>query len=252
MPGAVVIKACLNGDRPPSEHPALPVRPDEFAREALAAAHAGASLVHIHPRQGDGAESMDADVGAAILTAIRQACPGLRVGVTTGAWVVPDPARRLDLVGSWTVLPDFASVNLSEAGALELAECLLARGIGVEAGLANVEDAALLTASGLAARVERVLVEVDGPGDAEQVFLAGSIDAVLDDAGVSVPRFEHGRGRPTWAVLARALGNGHQIRIGLEDTLEQPDGSTPRDNGELVAAAVRLARAFGREPAAPG
>ena len=250
MRGAVVIKACLNGARPISDHPALPVRPEEFAREARAAVDAGAVLVHVHPRGSDGAETMDAPVAAAILTAIRKVCPGLRVGVTTGAWVEPDPERRLERVRSWSVLPDFASVNLSEVGAAELAEVLLARGIGVEAGLATVEDAALLTTTHVWSRVERILVEVEGPDDAAQVRLAAEIDALLDGAGMAAPRFHHGAGRPTWAVLARALEVGHQLRIGLEDTLELPDGSTARGNGDLVAAAVRLAREHGRDPAA--
>lgn len=245
----VIIKACLNGGRPPSDHPALPVRPDEFAREARAAVDAGAQLVHVHPRRADGSESIDADAVAAIVTAIREGCPGLPVGVTTGAWVAPDQAWRLDLVRSWTVLPDFASVNFSEDGAIELAQLLLVRGVGVEAGLGSVEDAVLLTTSGLAPRVVRVLVETDGPDDAEQVRLAAGIDKVLDDGGVSAPRFEHGWGRSTWAVLVRALEIGYHVRIGLEDTLELPDGSTARDNADLVSAAVRLALEHGREVA---
>lgn len=247
----VIVKACINGARPPGDHPALPVRPEEFAREARAAVGAGASLLHLHPRRGDGAESMDAQTEAAVLAAVRRACPGVPVGVTTGAWVEPDPARRLALVRSWTVLPDFASVNLSEEGAVELCEELLGRGIGIEPGLARVEDARLLLESGLAPRAARLLVEVDGASDEEQVELAAAIDAVLDEGGVPTPvrRFHHGSERSTWAVLARALDVGHHVRIGLEDTLVLPGGSTARDNGDLVAAAVALARDHGRVPA---
>jgi len=135
MASEVTVKACINGARPPSEHPALPVRPEEFAREARAAVAAGAGLLHVHPRRGDGVESMEARTGAAILTAIRRACPGVRVGVTTGAWVVSEPSERLELIRLWTVPPDFASVNLSEADAAEVGEALLARGIGIEPGL---------------------------------------------------------------------------------------------------------------------
>jgi len=248
MASEVTVKACINGARPPSEHPALPVRPEESAREARAAVAAGAGLLHVHPRRGDGVESMDARTGAAILTAIRRACPAMRVGVTTGAWVVSEPSERLELIRSWTVPPDFASVNLSEADAAEVCEALLARGIGIEPGLGAVEDARLLVASGLAPRAERLLVEVDGAGDAEQLELAAAIDAVLDGAGVAGPRFHHGSGRPTWAVLARAFDTGHHVRVGLEDTLVLADGSTARGNGELVAAAVALARGHGREP----
>jgi uncharacterized protein (DUF849 family) len=248
----VVVKACINGARPPSEHPALPVRPQEFAREARAAVGGGAGLLHLHPRRGDGAESLDAATVTAVLLAVRAACPGVRVGVTTGAWIVPDPTRRLELVRSWTEPPDFASVNFSEDGAVGLCEELLARGIGIEPGLASVEDARLLLASGLAARAERLLVEVHGAGDDRQVDLAAAIDAVLDDAGVEAPRFHHGGDAATWAVLARALEAGHHIRVGLEDTLVLPDGATARDNGDLVAAAVALARRYRRQPAGVG
>jgi uncharacterized protein (DUF849 family) len=69
---------------------------------------------------------------------------------------------------------------------------------------------------------------------------------------VAAPRFHHGGGAATWAVLARALEVGHHVRVGLEDTLVLPDGATARDNGELVAAAVALARQHRREPAAVG
>jgi uncharacterized protein (DUF849 family) len=59
---------------------------------------------------------------------------------------------------------------------------------------------------------------------------------------VAGPRLHHGYGAATWAVLAAAVERGRDIRVGLEDTLELPDGSTASGNGELVAAAARLAR----------
>jgi uncharacterized protein (DUF849 family) len=46
---------------------------------------------------------------------------------------------------------------------------------------------------------------------------------------------------PTWAVLRRAIAAGHDIRVGLEDTLVLDDGSPAAGNAELVAAAVALA-----------
>ncbi len=137
----VLIKACLNGNRPPGAHPALPLRPAEVALAAAAARDAGAGAVHFHTRNRDGLESLNAaDVGETV-AAVREACPGLAAGVTTGAWILRDPARRLEEVKAWRVLPDFASVNWAEEGALELAGLLLEMGVGVEVGLFTVEDA---------------------------------------------------------------------------------------------------------------
>jgi uncharacterized protein (DUF849 family) len=69
---------------------------------------------------------------AAALEAIRTACRSTPVGVSTGAWIVPDADQRRALIGAWEVLPDFAGVNFHEPGALEVARLLLSKGIAVE------------------------------------------------------------------------------------------------------------------------
>jgi uncharacterized protein (DUF849 family) len=245
----ILVKAALNGARDPAEHPGLARTPDDIAGEARAAVDAGGAALHIHPRGADGAESMHPDVEAAWLGAVRRAVPGVPVGVTTGAWIEPDPQQRLETVRAWSVLPDFASVNMQEAGAVELCELLLERGIGVEPGVADLDDAQMLLRSGLASRCERVLVEVEGDDADAAVEMAAAIDAELAAAGVDVPILHHGFGADTWAVIEAAIALGRDIRIGLEDTLTLPDGSTARGNAELVAAAIGLVRRLGREPA---
>jgi uncharacterized protein (DUF849 family) len=44
-------------------------------------------------------------------------------------------------------------------------------------------------------------------------------------------------------VIDRAIARGRDVRIGLEDTTVLPDGSTARDNADLVAEAARRAAA---------
>jgi uncharacterized protein (DUF849 family) len=41
---------------------------------------------------------------------------------------------------------------------------------------------------------------------------------------------------------------GGHVRVGLEDNFYLPDGKMVSSNGELVAQAVKMARAVGREP----
>jgi uncharacterized protein (DUF849 family) len=240
-PGYTLVQACLNGPRERGEHPAIPVTAEELAVEARRAVEAGAGALHIHPRGADERESLEPDTCAAVIDAIRYACPGTPVGVTTGLWIVGQVNHRFDLVKSWSVVPDFVSVNFSEDGAEELAELVLSRGIGVEAGLSAVSDAQRLARSGLARRCLRVLVEIDEDDDpTSAVALAGQIDQVLDWNVIDRPRLYHGHGRATWAIIERALGRGADVRVGLEDTLVLADGRLARDNAELVAAALAM------------
>ena len=137
----MTIQAALNGTRSWTEHPEIPITPARQATEAKASVAAGANAIHVHVRDEHGSESLAPDDLAKTVTAIRQACPGIPTGVSTGSWIVPDLGRRLALIRAWTVLPDFASVNLHEAGAIDVIRLLLDKGVGVEAGVWNAPAA---------------------------------------------------------------------------------------------------------------
>jgi uncharacterized protein (DUF849 family) len=241
----MLIKACLNGSRAPRAHPALPLHPIELAAAARDAVAAGAGALHIHPRRADGRQSLEPDDVAAAVAAVRAACPGVPLGVTTIAWAEPDLARRLALVRAWaTSRPDFASVNFSEAGAADICAALLANGIKVEAGLMLLDDARRLIESGLASRCVRLLIEPDEPESTAALATVEAIEALLDGAGIQAPRLLHGVDATAWPLLDAALRRGYATRIGLEDTLSMPDGSPARDNAQLMAEArKRAARA---------
>lgn len=242
----MLLQACLNGSRRPDEHPALPLTPQKLAWDAQHVVAAGAGALHIHPRNAQGEQSLDAQDIAAALLAIRERCPGVPVGVSTALWIEPDVERRLQQIQRWTVLPDYASVNFSEPGTAELCEHLLSRHVGIEAGIWSVEDAHLLLKLGLADRCLRILIEVQelevGAGQAT----AEAILRCLDERNVQCPRLLHGDADPiVWPMLEMALRRGYDTRIGLEDTLILPDGQLARDNAELVAFAVRKAQEVG-------
>ena len=153
----MLLQAALNGPFGKDLHPNLPVSEQELARDGAACVAAGAQAIHLHPRDADGAERLDAEVVDAAVAAVRDAC-GVPVGVSTGAWIEPDLGRRHELIAGWSA-PDYASVNLSEDGAAETMRTLLDAGVGIEAGVWSVEGAERLAASGLGDRVTRVLVE---------------------------------------------------------------------------------------------
>ena len=236
----MLIKVCLNGDRTRADHPAVPITADEVAREAAKAIDAGAGAVHVHAHGPDARESLDPAAIAASVDAVREARPGIPVGVSTGEWIEPDLHTRLGLIAGWDVLPDFASVNLSEIGALDVCFTLQGTGVGIEAGTASPDDARLLVNSGIAADCVRILVEpYEQHPEVAQRFI-DEIDAILDAAGIATPRLYHGNDEATWPLLEAAVARGRDVRVGLEDTLLLPDGSRARDNAELVATVVAM------------
>ena len=236
----MLIKACLNGSRRPDEHDALPLSPTALASDADECKQAGAGAVHIHPRGMGGRETLEPDACAAAIEAIRDQCPGLPIGLTTGLWIVGDSARRHALISSWTVLPEFCSVNFAEPGTEELCDLLLSKGIAVEAGLSSIADARIFVESPFRERCLRILIEIEPGGPDDPVKSAAAISRILDAAGVRPPRLQHGLGACAWPVLRDALARGYDLRIGLEDTLTLRDNSRAAGNADLVASVAWL------------
>jgi len=240
---STVIKAAINGGRTKAEHSSVPVYPDELASAVVECLNVGADAIHLHVRSSSGDESLYAEDVARTLVAVRSASTNALIGVSTGAWILPDPIERFQAVAAWEELPDFASVNFSEEGAAELSRLLLSRGINVEAGLSASDGADVLIKSGLAARCIRVLLEPQEQEMARALETVSKMEAILETGRVEVPRVLHGTEVTSWPLMEEAIIRGYGVRIGLEDTLTLPDGSIARDNVELVAEAVRKARA---------
>lgn len=232
-----LLQAALNGDR---DHPAAPRTPDELAAEARAAVHAGAGSLHLHAFGEDGRETLAPAACAAALEAVRAACPGIPISLTTSAAIEPDPQRRATLVAGWRELPDLVTANMGEPGILELCELLIGRGVGIEAGLLSLNDAQKFVSAGIAKQCVRVLVEPLDPNPDDAVAHAEAIEDALIQGGIRLEQVHHGDGIASWAVNRRAAERNHGIRTGLEDTPMLPNGRTASGNGELVAAAAAI------------
>lgn len=241
----MLLKACVNGARSPAEHPALPVTPEALARDAAGVAAAGVAAVHLHVKDAAGVDTLDGAALAVVLAAVRAAAASLPIGVTTGAWAAADPDERVALIRRWPVLPDFASVNWHEKGADSVAGALLDRGVGVEAGLWHGDAVDAWLRSPHRDSCCRLLLEL--PDGLDERATADEADALLSavavGAGGRVPVLLHGEGSSCWPALRYAAGRRLATRIGLEDTLELPDGSPAPDNLALVGAALDLLRA---------
>ncbi len=236
----MLIKVCLNGSREPKEHDALPLSPRELALDARRSVDAGAGAIHIHPRCVDGTQTFAFKDHGAAIKAVRVTCPNIPLGTTTAAWIEPDVQQRLAFIREWQVFPDFVSVNFSEPGTPELCQLLLTRGIGIEAGLATIEDASLLLEMGIADRCLRILIEPVEEETEAALATVGTIEKILNESHVQTPRLLHGFDATAWTLLEIALQRGYDTRIGLEDTLVLPSGSRTSGNAELVSVAREL------------
>ena len=259
----------------PSQHP-VPVTAKEMAAAAREAYDAGASIMHVHLRRQEPGmgrfPSWDPAVASEIDTAIREACPGVIINLTTGV-VGPDisgPAACIRAVrpeiaacnagslnylkikdnGQWAWPPMLfdntvdkvkAMIDvMNEAGTRPEFECF---DVGI------VRSVAMYRKAGMADVLEYNFV----------MGVASGMPADVDLLKLLVKYREPGTiwqttliGREEiWAVHQATAELGGMLRTGVEDTFYLPGGEKASGNGQLIEALAACARRAGREVASP-
>jgi len=109
--GKVVITCAVTGSiHTPTMSPHLPLTPDEIARDAIAAAEAGAAILHLHARDPkDGRPTPDPDVFMQFLPRIKQST-GAVVNITTGGGHGMSLEERL--AAPLRAKPEMCSLNM--------------------------------------------------------------------------------------------------------------------------------------------
>jgi 3-keto-5-aminohexanoate cleavage enzyme len=255
----MVITVALTGAVPTKAgNVCLPVTPEEIAADAIACAHEGASVVHVHVRDQDGVNVHRRDLYERALAPIRAAVPDLVICVTTSSRVDPDPATRmigLELPGD--LKPDLASLTLGSfnvpnavnvnppATMVALVEHMLECGVRpefevFELGMINTLYA--LADRGLVPDVPVVNILLGSMGAApafvgDLAQTAARLPSGTEWAGAGIGVFQ----RP---IVIGAAVLGGNVRTGLED---DPCGTAPGwSNVEAVRFAVRAAELAGR------
>jgi uncharacterized protein (DUF849 family) len=258
----------------PEQTPHLPITPAQIAEESLAAAEAGAAVVHLHVRDPhSGAPSMELDLYARVVETIRRHDPRLVINLTTGPggrFVPGDPDPRV--AGPGTSLlpperrvehvvalrPDVCSLDLNTMNSGEQvvintprSVARMARAIreaGVLPELECFDSGDLVLAQQLMAQGE-----LAGPGlftlvTGVRYGLPFSPQA-LDFARSLLPAGAHWSafavGRQAFRAVAQSFLLGGNVRIGLEDTIYLDKGRLARGNAELVAKARRIVEDLG-------
>jgi len=256
-PPPVTLAAAPNGGRhSPDDHPALPVGIPALAEAASACVAAGAAMLHVHVRDGQGAHVLDAGLYAEATAAIRAATgPDPVVQVTSEALGRYDPAAQRALLR--TVRAEAASLALRELAPEAADEAALSRLLGdmLDAGcvpqviLYDTADLSRLRAlrdtGRLPVRDLPVLVPLGryaGGG-------VGRPQDLLALLGQGLAEFGHwstcafGPHEARCVATAACLG-GHG-RVGFENNLHLPNGRLAPDNAALVAATAGGLRALG-------
>ncbi|GGN91105.1 3-keto-5-aminohexanoate cleavage protein [Saccharibacillus kuerlensis] len=239
-----MLQACLNGSRNRNDHPAIPFTSEEIAIDAEKVVRAGAAELHIHVRDEQGSESLEAIDVARTLLAVRERVSGIPIGISTVRSIVPDSGARMQLMRSWKVLPDYVSINIREPDAEWIIATALSLGIDVEAGLCSEADAERFAAMPGCEACLRILVGIHEPDSGRESAAVRQIQRVLKRVGCTLPILLHGSERTMWSMYIEAMLQGFGGRIGLEDGSMLLSGITAKDNEELVQTAKLIEGRF--------
>lgn len=260
----------------PKQHP-VPVTPAQMAAEARDAFNAGASIMHVHLRmqeEGYGhMPSWDPEVAQAVCDAIRAACPGVIINLTTGV-VGRDVSGPVACLRR--VRPEVAACNAGSLNYLKIKDngewawppMVFDNPV---AKIQQMLDVMRETGThpefecfdvGIVRSVGMYLKAGLFDGVPELNFVMGVASGMPADADLLslLPRWTPpgavwqttliGRAE-IWPVHRRTAELGGMLRSGLEDTFYLPDGERAGGNGVLIEALARIARECGREVASP-
>jgi 3-keto-5-aminohexanoate cleavage enzyme len=260
----------------PKQHP-VPVTPAQMAAEARDAFNAGASIMHVHlrdQRPGMGhLPSWDPDVAERVIGAIKAACPGVIINLTTGV-IGPDVSGPIACIER--IKPEIAACNAGSLNYLKIKDngqwawpphtfdnpvdkiqkmldAMAAAGthpefecfdVGIVRSVAMYQKAGMFTG---VPELNFVMGVASGmPCDADLLALLPRYappDAVWQTTLI-------GR-KEIWPVHQKTAELGGMLRTGLEDSFYLPSGERAPGNGAMIEALAACAERAGRRVASP-
>jgi 3-keto-5-aminohexanoate cleavage enzyme len=269
----VVITCALTGGIHGKEaNPNLPEQPDEIVEQGIAAAEAGAAVLHVHARNPDGSNTMDPAIYRELHDRL---CAGTDaiVQLTTGGSPRLSVEERLNTV---LLSPEMCSLNMGllnffiggeqvffanhrsdiERFAREIAE----RGVRPElevysaAMLEEVQHLLSLEILEPPYVVNFVLHTPTQGGSrgtpenlADLVARVRALGVREEDLRINVSAM----GPTQLPITTMALAWGFNIRVGMEDNVLYRKGEPLESNAQLVERAVRIASELDRPVATP-
>ncbi len=280
MADKTFITCAVTGSAPVPDHANFPKSCEHVAEEALAAADAGASIIHIHVRHDDGEPSQELQHYRNVVNMIRQKNNEVILNVTTGpgcTWMqsdedpsLPGPGtimftaeRRLehilDLRPDMCTL-DICTMNLWGGAAINLKPMITTMGH-------MIQDAGVLPEiecfeAGDFVYADDLMDEGVLPRHAPYSFVLGTkygLPATTEAMMYSknqIPRGAKWTGfgvsRHSFPMAAQAVLLGGNVRVGFEDTIYLRRGRKAENNAELVHWGKDIIDRLGGEVASAG
>lgn len=262
MTTPAVITVAITGAVPTkADNPAVPVTPEEQVASAVEAFDAGATICHLHVRDGEQRPSSDPELFAAVRAGILAERPAMVVQFSTGARGRTTDERFACL----QMRPEMASLSTGsvnfpdriydnapdvvERAAMQMKE------LGIKPEV-EVFDLAMLYAA--LALVDRGAI-ADPPHVQLVLGVRNALPARESLVDFFVSELHELSPNATWtcAAIGRdqltanrwSLVRGGHVRTGLEDNLYFERGRLARSNAELVVRLAELCMACDRPPA---
>lgn len=291
MAKIIITCAVTGGAHTPSMSDALPVTPEEIADQAMAAAEAGAAILHLHARVPEtGQPTGDPDVYDRFLPVIRQRTDAV-VNLTTGGSATMPLDQRL--AAAVRFKPEMCSLNM---GSINFAfhgagkriatwkyawekDYVLNSDDYIFRNTFRDIDRIIATMGESGTRFEHECYDVGhlynlayfvDAGIVKPPFFVQMIFGILGGIGPDLENLAFmkgtadrlfGRDAFQWSVLAagkhqmpfltQAALLGGHVRVGLEDSLFIERGEMAVSNAQQVEKIVRILREMGHEPATP-
>jgi uncharacterized protein (DUF849 family) len=287
----VIVTCAVTGSiHTPSMSPYLPITPDEIAAEAIAAAEAGAAMLHLHARNPEtGQPDQSPALYEQFLPRIKQSTDAI-LNITTGGGLGMSLDQRL-AAAKWA-RPEVASMNM---GSINFN--ISAAGAKIETWKFDWEKPYLemtkdFILSNTFAQIERGMVELSAQGTRfefecydighlynlahfvdrkliEPPFFVQGVFGILGGIGSDPENVVHMKsmadrlfgkdylfsalaaGRHQMPLVTLSALLGGSVRVGLEDSLYLGPGKMATSNAAQVAKIRRIVEELGMEIATP-
>jgi uncharacterized protein (DUF849 family) len=293
MAGKVIISVAITGGiHTPTMSDALPITPAQIAEQSIAAAEAGAAILHLHARDPiDGRPTPDPKVFMDFLPVIKQSCNAV-LNITTGGGLNMTVDQRL--AAPLVAKPEMCSLNMGSMnfGIFPLADRYKSwKHSWEEPYLRGTDDFIFRNTFRDIAHILKDLGEAHGTRFEHECYDVGhlyNLAHFVDKGAVKPPFFVQmifgilgGIGADMrnltfmketadklfgndykWSVLAagrhqmnfcaQAAMMGGNVRVGLEDSLYIGKGKLATSNAEQVSKIRRIIEELGLEVATPG